>query len=37
LHSLSTSIEGIVLLCGIGLIILYARPEATLASSAHEI
>ena len=27
LHNLSTSLEGIVLLCGIGLIILYARPE----------
>jgi hypothetical protein len=37
LHSLSTSLEGIVLLCGIGLIILYARPEATRASSSREI
>jgi Domain of unknown function (DUF4149) len=27
LHNLSTSLEGIVLLCGIGLIVLYARPE----------
>ncbi len=27
LHNLSTSLEGIVLLCGLGLIILYARPE----------
>jgi hypothetical protein len=27
LHHLSTSLEGIVLLCGIGLIILFARPE----------
>jgi hypothetical protein len=27
LHNFSTSLEGIVLLCGIGLIILYARPE----------
>ena len=27
LHHLSTSLEGIVLLCGLGLIILYARPE----------
>jgi hypothetical protein len=37
LHNLSTSLEGIVLLCGIGLIILYARPESTLASSSLEI
>jgi Domain of unknown function (DUF4149) len=27
LHNLSTSLEGIVLVCGIGLIVLYARPE----------
>ena len=27
LHNLSTSLEGIVLLCGLGLIVLYARPE----------
>jgi hypothetical protein len=27
LHHLSTSLEGIVLLCGLGLIVLYARPE----------
>lgn len=27
LHNLSTSLEGIVLLCGIGLVVLYARPE----------
>ena len=27
LHNLSTSLEGIVLLCGIGLIVLYSRPE----------
>ena len=27
LHNLSTSLEGIVLLCGVGLIVLYARPE----------
>ena len=27
LHHLSTSLEGIVLLCGIGLIVLFARPE----------
>jgi len=27
LHNLSTRLEGIVLLCGLGLIVLYARPE----------
>ncbi len=27
LHKLSTRLEGIVLLCGLGLIVLYARPE----------
>ncbi len=27
LHHLSTNLEGIVLLCGLGLIVLYARPE----------
>jgi hypothetical protein len=27
LHGLSTRLEGIVLLCGLGLIVLYARPE----------
>jgi hypothetical protein len=27
LHRLSTRLEGIVLLCGLGLIVLYARPE----------
>jgi hypothetical protein len=27
LHNLSTSLEGVVLLCGVGLIVLYARPE----------
>jgi Domain of unknown function (DUF4149) len=27
LHGLSTNLEGVVLLCGLGLIILYARPE----------
>lgn len=27
LHQLSTRMEGIVLLCGLGLIVLYARPE----------
>jgi hypothetical protein len=37
LHKLSTSLEGIVLLCGIVLIILYARPEAALAPSSREI
>ena len=29
LHNLSTSLEGIVLLCGIGMIVLFARPETT--------
>ncbi|MES2220611.1 MAG: DUF4149 domain-containing protein [Acidobacteriota bacterium] len=33
LHNLSTSLEGIVLLCGLGLIVLYARPEPSLRSS----
>jgi hypothetical protein len=37
LHNLSTSLEGIVLLCGLGLIILYARPEPTLGSSSRGI
>ncbi len=27
LHTLSTRLEGVVLLCGLGLIVLYARPE----------
>ncbi len=27
LHNLSTQLEGVVLLCGLGLIVLYARPE----------
>ncbi len=27
LHSLSTNLEGIVLVCGLGLVVLYARPE----------
>jgi hypothetical protein len=27
LHGLSTRLEGVVLLCGLGLIVLYARPE----------
>lgn len=27
LHNLSTNLEGVVLLCGLGLIVLYARPE----------
>lgn len=27
LHNLSTRLEGVVLLCGLGLIVLYARPE----------
>lgn len=27
LHNLSTNLEGVVLVCGIGLIVLYARPE----------
>lgn len=27
LHNLSTNLEGIVLVCGLGLIVLYARPE----------
>jgi hypothetical protein len=30
LHNVSTSLEGIVLLCGIGLIVLYARPETAV-------
>lgn len=29
LHHLSTTLEGIVLVCGLGLIVLYARPEPT--------
>ena len=29
LHHLSTYLEGIVLVCGLGLIVLYARPEPT--------
>lgn len=29
LHHLSTTLEGIVLVCGFGLIVLYARPEPT--------
>jgi hypothetical protein len=33
LHTVSTWLEGIVLLCGLGLIVLYARPEPTLGSS----
>jgi len=33
LHNLSTSLEGIVLLCGLGLIVLYARPEPLGSSS----
>lgn len=37
LHNLSTSLEGIVLLCGLGLIVLYARPEPTLGSSSRGI
>lgn len=36
LHNLSTSLEGIVLLCGLGLIVLYARPEP-LGSSSRAI
>jgi len=36
LHKLSTSLEGIVLLCGLGLIVLYARPEP-LGSSSRAI
>jgi hypothetical protein len=27
LHNLSTNLEGVVLICGLGLIVLYARPE----------
>jgi hypothetical protein len=30
LHHLSTNLEGVVLLCGLGLIILYARPELAI-------
>ena len=30
LHNLSTSLEGIVLLAGLGLIVLYARPEPAI-------
>lgn len=30
LHGLSTNLEGVVLLCGLGLIVLYARPEPTV-------
>ena len=30
LHNLSSNLEGIVLLCGLGLIVLYARPEPTI-------
>ena len=37
LHNLSTSLEGIVLLCGLGLIVLYARAEPTLSSSSRGI
>jgi hypothetical protein len=37
LHNLSTSLEGIVLLCGLGLIVLYARPEPALGSSSRGI
>lgn len=37
LHNLSTSLEGIVLLCGLGLIVLYARPEPILGSSSRGI
>ncbi|MGB8481153.1 MAG: DUF4149 domain-containing protein [Acidobacteriaceae bacterium] len=37
LHNLSTSLEGIVLLCGLGLIVLYARPEPTLGSSSRGV
>ena len=33
LHTVSTWLEGTVLLCGLGLIVLYARPEPTLGSS----
>lgn len=36
-HNLSTSLEGIVLLSGLGLIVLYARPEPALSSSARAI
>ncbi|MFZ0515683.1 MAG: DUF4149 domain-containing protein [Acidobacteriaceae bacterium] len=36
LHKLSTSLEGIVLLCGLGLLVLYARPEP-LGSSSRAI
>ncbi|HET9088170.1 MAG TPA: DUF4149 domain-containing protein [Acidobacteriaceae bacterium] len=28
LHNLSTNLEGVVLVCGLGLIVLHARPEA---------
>lgn len=37
LHTLSTSLEGIVLLCGLGLIVLSARPEPILGSSSRGI
>lgn len=30
LHNLSTNLEGVVLVCGLGLIVLYARPEAVV-------
>jgi hypothetical protein len=30
LHNLSTNLEGLVLVCGLGLIVLYARPESTV-------
>ncbi len=35
LHNLSTSLEGIVLLCGVGLIVLYARPEPIVDSPSQ--
>jgi hypothetical protein len=35
LHNLSTSLEGIVLLCGVGLIVLYARPESIVDSRSR--
>jgi hypothetical protein len=37
LHTVSTWLEGIVLLCGLGLIVLYARPEPIVGSSSRDI
>jgi hypothetical protein len=34
LHNLSTRLEGVVLLCGLGLVVLYARPELASGRAA---